>query len=706
MAGIQTSVSVRDGMSAQFATMTRSINVCLGAFMDMQQATGQAVNTTAMNAARDAMQEMNVAAKDVTDSIRESEVEQEKLNNTARNGTDAYGSMLNKVKGIVAAYVSWHAVGSVVKMSDELTNATARINMMNDGMQTTNEVMKRVYNAAQSARGSYTDMADMVAKLGNNARAAFASTNEIVDFAELVQKSFTIAGASTTEASNAMLQLTQAMGSGVLRGDELNSIFEQAPNIIQNVADYMNVPIGKIREMASEGQITADIVKNAMFAASDDINSKMEAMPTTWAQVAQGIQNQALETFQPILAMIGQITSNSEFQTVVSGITSGFQTLAAIATPVINGIINGASYIINNWSSVSPYIYGVVAAIGALCAIQATYNAIHAITNAAWLASPITWIIMGIVAIATGVVALCNHIAQMGGTATTAFGVMTGGISVVGAFFTNLWEQVKNIAFGIWNAMCACASNIQAAFHNAIVSVQSWFYNLMSTALTVISNICAALNQLPFVTFDYSGITSKAQEYANKAADAAGSKEAYQDVGAAFSEGMGTYDTFSAGWATDAYNTGAAWGDGVVSKITDKISGFKDSISGLGASTGLGATGYGAATGADSSLANGGAGGSGGLGDIAKDTGNIASTGNATAANTAKIADSMETAEENLEWLKDIAERDIIDRTVFTKVEVNMGGISNNVNNMTDLDAIPEYINNALQQQLAIGAEG
>lgn len=340
MAGIQTSVSVRDGMSAQFAIMTRSINVCLGAFMDMQEATGRAVNTTAMKEAQGALQQMNVAAHDVTESIRASEVEQERLNQSARSGTDEFGGVLNRVKGIVAAYASWHAVGNVLNMSDELTNATARINMMNDGMQTTDEVMKRVYGAAQSARGSYTDMAAMVAKLGNNARSAFSSTNEIVDFAELVQKQFTIAGASTQEASNAMLQLTQAMGSGVLRGDELNSIFEQAPNIIQNVADYMNVPVGKIREMASEGQITSETVKNAMFAASDEINSKMASMPTTWSQVWQGIQNQALETFQPVLNMIGQITGSAEFQTVVSGISTGFQTLAAIATPVINGIIN------------------------------------------------------------------------------------------------------------------------------------------------------------------------------------------------------------------------------------------------------------------------------------------------------------------------------------------------------------------------------
>lgn len=169
------------------------------------------------------------------------------------------------LKNAVTAYISIQSVGKALDISDELTTTTARLNMMNDGVQTTEELVNMVYAAAQDARGSFGDMADVVARFGNNAKDAFGSSEEVVAFADLVQKQMTIAGASTTEASNAMLQLSQALGSGVLRGDELNSIFEQAPNLIQSIADYLDVPIGQIREMASEGELSADVVKAAIL---------------------------------------------------------------------------------------------------------------------------------------------------------------------------------------------------------------------------------------------------------------------------------------------------------------------------------------------------------------------------------------------------------------------------------------------------------
>lgn len=745
MAGIQTSVSVRDGMSAQFATMTRSINVCLGAFMDMQEATGQSVNASAFNEAREAMQTMNAAAEDVVDSIRRSEEQQERLNQSARSGQSAFGELASKVKGLVAAYASWHAIGSVVNMSDELTNATARINMMNDGMQTTDEVMKRIYGAAQSARGSYMDMAAMVAKLGNNARSAFSSTNEIVDFAELIQKQFTIAGASTQEASNAMLQLTQAMGSGVLRGDELNSIFEQAPNIIQSVADYMNVPVGKIRDMASEGQITSEIVKNAVFAASDDITSKMASMPTTWSQVWQGIQNQALETFQPILNMIGQITGREEFQTVVSEISSGFQTIAAIATPVISEIIDGTiglgTTISENWSIIAPIIMGITTALliyhGAILALniaEGIHNAIqdastfkatvHSATlamqagatfaatreqyglNAALLACPITWIILAIIAVIAVIYAVVAAINKVQGTTISATGIIFGVITTVAAAIANVALGITNFIIGIIVSLRNIIANFAAAFsiifNHPVQAIEALFLSLFNFIVGIVESAAKMIDTLldTDLASAVAGFKGKVQTKIDTIVEGAGGEKA-KTINAADYQIKGI--DYGKAW-----DKGYSAGQKVDNKVSDVIGSFgdiKNLVSDGGAAVGAGSEAA-SSLGAGNEAASGLGAGSDGLGDIAKNTGNAAAAGNTTAANTGKIADSMENAEENLEWIKDIAEREIIDRTVFSKVEVNMGGIANNVNNMTDLDAIPAYINTALQQQLAIGAEG
>lgn len=193
--------------------------------------------------------------------IRDNIDEQGQFNQAIQEGASQADKLTDTIKGVVAAYASIQSVGKALDISDQLTLTTSRLDMMNDGVQDTSDLVKMVYAAAQDARGSFSDMADVVARFGNNAKDAFSSSAEVVAFADLVQKQMTIAGASTQEASNAMLQLSQALGSGVLRGDELNSIFEQSPNLIQTIADYLDVPIGQIREMAADGELSAGVVE-------------------------------------------------------------------------------------------------------------------------------------------------------------------------------------------------------------------------------------------------------------------------------------------------------------------------------------------------------------------------------------------------------------------------------------------------------------
>lgn len=696
-----------DNANAELEQLRMQLNQAI----QEQNSLNQAMQNMDVSAANDAYLRLSQTVGNTERYIRDNVDEQGRFNQEISAGTQQANELTNTIKRAVAAYVSIQTVGKALNISDELVQTTSRLNMMNDGVQTTAELVNMVYAAAQDARGSFSQMADVVARFGNNAKDAFSSSEEVVAFADLIQKQMTIAGASTQEAANAELQLSQALGSGVLRGDELNSIFEQAPNLIQNIADYLDVPIGKIREMAADGELSADVVKAAIFSAADDINSKFNEMPMTWGQMWQSMQNTALIAFQPVLQRLNDLANSEAFQTFIQGAIEAMATLANILLNVFDLAVSIGTFIGDNWSIIAPIVYGIVAALTAYIAISAIVAAINGVMaiaegvkaaaqmmatgatfaetaaqqglNAALMACPLTWIIMLILALIVVIFAVCNAIAKMTGIANSGFGVITGGVNVVIQFFKNLGLTVANIALGIGNAIAALASNIMTAFHNAICSVQSWFYNLLSTALSVIEGICSALNKLPFVEFDYSGISSAADDYAAKASEAAGNKEDYQSISDAFNEGFTTFDAFQDGWASDAFNAGAAWGDG----IADKVSNF--SLSDVFGQTDIPNVGdY--TSGFNDAIANSGVGDS--IGNIDDNTG--------------KIKDSLEVSEEDLKYLRDIAEQEAINRFTTAEINVDMSGMQNTVNSGDDIDGFMTKLTDSVNEAVDNMTEG
>lgn len=696
-----------DNANAELEQLRMQLNQAI----QEQNSLNQAMQNMDVSAANDAYLRLSQTVGNTERYIRDNVDEQGRFNQEISAGTQQANELTNTIKRAVAAYISIQSVGKALNISDELVQTTSRLNMMNDGVQTTAELVNMVYAAAQDARGSFSQMADVVARFGNNAKDAFSSSEEVVAFADLIQKQMTIAGASTKEAANAELQLSQALGSGVLRGDELNSIFEQAPNLIQNIADYLDVPIGKIREMAADGELSADVVKAAIFSAADDINSKFNEMPMTWGQMWQSMQNTALIAFQPVLQRLNDLANSEAFQTFIQGAIEAMATLANILLNVFEVAASVGAFIGDNWSIIAPIIYGVIAALGAYLAIMGIVNAITAISaaidatkaaadalaagqtflwtvqqyglNAALAACPITWIIVLIIALIAIIFAVCNAIAKMTGIANSGFGVITGGVNVVIQFFKNLGLTVANIALGIGNAIAALASNMMTAFHNAICSIQSWFYNLLSTALSVIEGICAALNKLPFVEFDYSGISSAADDYAAKASEAAGNKEDYQSISDAFNEGFTTFDAFQDGWASDAFNAGAAWGDGVA----DKVSNF--SLSDVFGQTDIpNVSDY--TSGFSDAIANSGVGD--GIGNIDDNTG--------------KIKDSLDITEEDLKYLRDIAEQEAINRFTTAEINVDMSGMQNTVNSGDDIDGFMTKLTDSVNEAVDNMTEG
>ena len=707
MGNIRAAIALYDGVTSPLQSMHKAMGVVLNTFEAMQQASGRAVDTAAIREAREEWAKAGTAFDTIEENIRNANNEQQNFNNSIREGSNSANGLLSIIKKVAIAAGGIAGINKVLNISDELASTKARLNLLVDDGGSVEALEQKIMASAQRSRSVYFDTASAVAKLGLNAGNAFGGNmDQVIAFMEQVNKQFVIGGATAQEQSNAMIQLTQAMAAGALRGEELNSILDGAPGIARAIEKYMGIAEGSIKSVAQEGKVTAEVVKNAMFAMADETNAKFDSMPKTWAQIWAGMKNQALSMFAPILTKINQIANSSKFQQVTTALINGLAGVANIASSVLDILISIASVVVDNWSWIQPIIMGIVAAMliyngvalatNIIMGIQATAKAVHAAAtameagatftatvaqqglNAALLACPLTWIILLIIAVIAAIYAACAAVAKFTGVANSGFGVICGGIMVVIAFFKNLGLSVANIALGIWNALGACASNIGTAFHNVISNVQGWFYNLLSTALTVVAGICEALNKLPFVEFDYSGITSKASEYAAKSAEAYGNVEEYKSVADAFNEGMSTFDTFQDGWAADAFVSGAAWGDGVA----DKVSGMFD----FSALDSMGADSLDAFN-----LGND-------LDSIYGNTGDIAN-------NTAATADALDIAEEDLAYLRDIAEREAINRFTTAEIKVEQHN-ENHISSEMDIDGIMDAWTENFAERLAVSAEG
>lgn len=516
------------------------------------------------------------AEKEAERQARAAAKAQKEYNQSMESGTGSADRLATSVKRLVGGYIGMQSVKGLLQMSDTLISTTARLDMVNDGLQTTAQLNSMIFQSANRARGSYTEMSAMVSKLGLLAGDAFGSTQEIVAFAEQLNKQMAISGTSTMEGQAAMLQLTQAMASGVLRGEELNSILEQTPMIAQTIANYLGVNVGQMREMASEGAITADIVKNAMFAAAEETNAKFEEMPMTWGQVWTKFQNYATMGLRPVLLGLSWLANNIE-----------------IIGPLVLGA--GAAFAIfqvaENWTKIATIAttayHGAVTLLsigyGVLTGNTAAASAATMVFNSALLASPITWVLMGLALIVGALyagVAAYNHFT---GASVSATGIIAGVMSMLGAHVYN------TVAF-MYNGFAVFANFIGNVFNNPVAAVKVLFYDMAQTVLGYILNIAKGLedliNKLPWASVNLtSGLESYISSLGAKSAavkESSGWKEyfspmEYKDYGSAFSSG---YDKgsnffsniFGGGIGADLGNFSA--GGASLGDINDKLGGI------------------------------------------------------------------------------------------------------------------------------------
>lgn len=674
MATIRSQMVLNDQVTGVLKNITRALDITLHSFEQMQDASANAVDVRLLNQARAGLGEVNLAVREmeenyrraaqqeqqVTRNIRQSTQAEQQLNASIRGGNDALDDMVGKAKNLAATIGASVGLKKLIELSDQMTSTTARLNFIVDDGGSVKALEAKIMASAQRSRAAYLDTASAIASMGANAGAAFTSNDELIAFMEQVNKQFVIGGASAQGQAAAMLQLTQAMAAGALRGEELNSILENAPGIARAIEQYMGIAEGSIKSYAEKGAVSATVVKNALLSIADETNAKFNGMAMTWGQVWTQMGNIALKVTRPLLAAINWLANNlSVIGPILLGLGAAFLVfqvaahwtqIAAVATAAYHAVVNLLSI-----------------GFGVLTGNTAAASAAVFTFNSALLASPITWIIMLIavvIGLLYGVVAIINKVT---GSSISATGLICGAIAVAGAFIGNtvigllnaliqyIWtifvapflgivEWILNVCNGGFNSFGDAVANL-------IGQIIGWFLNLGKVVTTIIDAI--------FGTNWTAGLESL-----QSSVTAWGKNE----NAITLDKNAPTIDyRFEYG---DAWAAGNDFGKGIDAKI-----GGMFNTGGLGDSSGFD------------------------LGDIAAYTGE-------TADNTGKTADALAVTEEQLEYLRDIAERDAINRFTTAEVKIDMTGMTNRIDGSADLDGVISQLTEGFTEALVTAAEG
>lgn len=674
MATIRSQMVLNDQVTGVLKNITRALDITLHSFEQMQDASANAVDVRLLNQARAGLGEVNLAVREmeenyrraaqqeqqVTRNIRQSTQAEQQLNASIRGGNDALDDMVGKAKNLAATIGASVGLKKLIELSDQMTSTTARLNFIVDDGGSVEALEAKIMASAQRSRAAYLDTASAIASMGANAGAAFSSNDELIAFMEQVNKQFVIGGASAQGQAAAMLQLTQAMAAGALRGEELNSILENAPGIARAIEQYMGIAEGSIKSYAEKGAVSATVVKNALLSIADETNAKFNGMAMTWGQVWTQMGNIALKVTQPLLTAINWLANNlSVIGPILLGLGTAFLVfqvaahwtqIAAVATAAYHAVVNLLSI-----------------GFGVLTGNTAAASAAVFTFNSALLASPITWIIMLIavvIGLLYGVVAIINKVT---GSSISATGLICGAIAVAGAF-------IGNTVIGLLNALIQCIwaifvapflgivewilnvcnggfNSFGDAVANLIGQIIGWFLNLGKVVTTIIDAI--------FGTNWTAGLESL-----QSSVTAWGKNE----NAITLDKNAPTIDyRFEYG---DAWAAGNDFGKGIDAKI-----GGMFNMGGLGDSSGFD------------------------LSSIADNTG-------LTADNTGKTADALAVTEEQLEYLRDIAERDAINRFTTAEVKIDMTGMTNRIDGSADLDGVISQLTEGFTEALVTAAEG
>ncbi|WP_419020665.1 tape measure protein [Intestinimonas butyriciproducens] len=703
MATIRSQMVLNDGISGVLKRITNGLSTTLNAFEQVQRASGRAVDVTQIQAARAALAEANRDVDNMAEAYRRAAQQEEVLNRGLRNGASAADGLLGKVKGIVTTLAAGAGAKAVFGLSDQLASSSARLSLIVDDGGSVDALEQKIMASAQRSRASYLGTMQTISKLGLQAGDAFNSNDELIRFTELLNKNFVIGGSSATEQAAAMYQLTQAMGSGRLQGDEYRSIIENAPMLAGAIEEYMrNVQgaTGAMKDWSSEGLLTADVIKAAVFNSADEVEARFQQMPMTWGQVWIQMQNKAIAAFDPVLSKLNQVANSERFETVTDGIVSGLATIAAVAGVVLDLLISGGSLVVDNWSWLEPIVWGLVTAFVAYNTVALITNGLNAATalaegvkaaalamstgatfaatvaqyglNAALLACPITWIVLLIIALVAAFYAAVAAINHFAGTSLSATGIVMGAFAVAGAFIINLILGVVNFVIGIgvelYNLIATFANFFANVFNDPVGAIINLFAGMFDFILGIVQS-AASLIDTVLGTDMSSAVAGFRNTVATKVEEIVGDQvEVMEKLNAS-------------DYQIQRIEYGDAWAAG-----NSLGRGIEDAVGGL-FNFDLGAAeNYGA----DSPFA---------LDDISNNAA-------LTAANTGATADALTATTEELEYLRDIAERDAINRFTTAEVKIDMTGMQNRIEGGADLDGVISALTDGFTEALLTAAEG
>lgn len=640
MATIRTAFQIQDYVTPVIRSMNTALNTCISSFEAVQTASSQAMNTANLAAAKTEIVRTSAAMDSVEQNIREADAAQRQLNNDMRQSHSIAEGLAGKTKAIVAA-IAAIGIGKITSMSDTVAQTNARLDLMNDKQQTTAQLQQMIFESAQRSRGAYQTTADAVAKLGMQAGHAFKSNAELIAFTEQLNKTFVIAGTNAVGVDSAMLQLTQSMAAGRLQGEELGAVLENAQPIVANIQRYLQNVHGmpksvtdNIKKLASDGVITAEIIKNAMFYAADETNAKFATMPVTFGQVWTSITDNAKRSFEPVLKMIGSITSSTAMNTLLNGTIAVMPVIGAIVANTFIAITESIKWGIDTAAS-TLMLFGNVAwsimpvAIGLL----AGYGAFWLVANANMLANTG---ISTIVAAKTWVIT----------AAETAWALITGKL-IAAQRLLNLTLAFNPIGLVIGLVMGAIA--IFAAWQVKTYGIRQTFADVFGFIVDVVERA---------VNFIVSSINTIIRSF--------------NAVGGFVGNVMGFE------YSKVAEITYKANFSGIKSAGQDFIKNF--SMDSLVKTPEIAIADY-------------------------SQFGNTAANTAATAANTGKMKDSLDISTEDLKYLRDIAEQEVINRYTTAEIKIDMGGVNNNINSNMDLDGVTNYLKDSLVEAVQTAAE-
>ena len=814
MATIQNSIVLNDRMTQTFTAINRAIESTINAISTLG---GKNVNINTANLIS-ARQQLAIAENEMQNMVGTSQ----QLNNNLSKTKGIVGEIVGKLKTAFGLAAVVMATKKTIELSDQNAQITARLNLVSDAPE---QLKKEIYQSANDARVAYTDSMNQVAKLGLLAKDSFNNTNEIVRFTNLMNKAFKVSGTGAQEATSAMYQLTQAMAAGKLQGDEFRSVMENAPMVAQAIAKYMNVPLGQLKELGAKGQITADIIKNALFNAGDEINEKFKTLPLTWQDVWVQAKNFAIRQLDGVLQKVNQVANSKAFQSFVNSAKIAFFGLKTVAEGVFNGIAAAGKFIADNWTAISPIIWGVTAALityvtwqgistaldwlnvaakialnvattilsianVALTFAVSGYAAAQAKANAtAWL-FPGTWIAAIIIGLIVAVLALTVVIVQwatgtqsvleaIGGMfywlgaviyniGVTIMNILIIAVTAVILVFIMLGAVVANVFIGIWNTgvwlvnaliqawywlanaaimawvwLKVTVSNILASIYNFFIDIANGFikgFNKLGKGAVDTANgfqdaFFSAIDAVAKFAQDFINGFLKGLAEIGKVIDSVagthfgnagsvnfsinkGERATWKDIGLLEKKSMKEFDSTDfkqkqapkfgyAGFidpsgAMDITIDGAsklangkfkdlgkAFDDGKsdtrkgIQGITDTFDNYKDKL-----------------TGKDKPVGNDGTGKDKKDGGGGKDPNN-----KKTADNTKKMADKMDDMDEDMKYLRDIAEKEYVNKFTTAEVKIDMTNY-NDISEQVDAEDFMDRLGERIAEHVHTAAEG